>query len=185
MSWSALIWQLVKGTLSYSTTMKYTPIFLVPLILVFLSITACKTDDSMTKATPIPPDSSGAEANPINPNSANRLRIRVGASTFTATLLNTPSVTAFKAQLPMTLSMNELNGNEKFIDLPKSLPANASNPGTIQAGDLMLYGSSTLVLFYETFRTSYSYTRLGRVDNPSGLATTLGSGSVTVTFALE
>lgn len=49
----------------------------------------------------------------------------------------------------------------------------------------MLYGSSRMLLFYETFSTSYSYTRLGRVDNPSGLAAVLGSGSITVIFELQ
>ena len=83
-----------------------------------------------------------------------------------------------------------INGNETYYNLPKDpdagpLPASASNPGTIQTGDLTLYGSNTLVLFYKTFPTSYSYTRLGRVDNPLGLAAALGTGSVTVTFELE
>jgi len=81
--------------------------------------------------------------------------------------------------------MRELNGNEKYFDLPNNLPTNASNPGTIQTGDLMLYGSNTLVLFYKTFSTSYNYTRLARIDNSSGLATALGSGNITVKFELE
>jgi hypothetical protein len=78
--------------------------------------------------------------------------------------------------------MIELNGNEKYFDLSHHLPANASNPVTIQNGDLMLYGSNTLVLFYKTFSTSYSYTRIGRLENPAGLATALGAGNATVIF---
>ena len=85
----------------------------------------------------------------------------------------------------MSVNMVELNGNEKYVDLPGSLPTNASNPGTIQNGDLMLYGSSTLVLFYKTFSTSYSYTKLGRIDDVTGLVAALGTGNVSVTFELQ
>ncbi len=113
---------------------------------------------------------------------SNQLRIKIGSKTFSATLLNNATVTAFKARLPMTVAMSELNGNEKLYNFPTGLPTNASNPGTIQTGDLMLYGSTTLVLFYKSFPTPYSYTRLGRIDNPSELAAALGAGNVTVTF---
>jgi len=114
-----------------------------------------------------------------------KMKITIGTTAFTATLYNNPTVTAFKTRLPMTINMSDLNANEKHFDLPNSLPANASNPGTIQAGDLMLYGSNTLVLFYKSFSTSYDYTRLARIDNPSGLAAAVGSGNATVKFELE
>ena len=114
-----------------------------------------------------------------------KLKITIGSNSFTGTLYKNASVTAFKEQLPMTMNMKELNGNEKYFDLPTYLPHNALNPGTIQSGDLMLYGSSTVVLFYKTFSTSYNYTALGRIDNPSALAAALGRGNVTVTFEAE
>jgi len=114
-----------------------------------------------------------------------KIKISVNAQTFTATLLDNNSAKAFKEILPLTIKMTELNGNEKYCDLKKSLPTNPTNPKTITNGDLMLYGSETLVLFYKTFSTSYSYTKLGQVDNTSGLAAALGSGDVTITFELE
>jgi hypothetical protein len=125
-----------------------------------------------------------ASNNVLNTDSM-KLKITIGTNTFTATLNNNATVTAFKTRLPMTVNMNELNGNEKYFDLPDNLPANASNPGTIQAGDLMLYGSNTLVLFYKSFSTSYSYTPMGRIDDASGLTAALGSGNVTVTFSSQ
>ena len=70
--------------------------------------------------------------------------------------------------LPLTLDMSELNGNEKYHYLDESLPT-----------------SSCVVLFYETFSSSYSYTRLGKIDNPGGLAAALGSGNVSVVFEVQ
>lgn len=113
-----------------------------------------------------------------------RLKVTIGAKDFTATLYDNATAAAFRSLLPITVKMIELNGNEKYVDLSRKLTANASNPGTIQAGDLMLYGSSTLVLFYKTFSTSYSYTRLGKVDDITGLAAAVGSGNVTVKVEL-
>lgn len=113
------------------------------------------------------------------------LVIEIGSRQFTATLLDNPTATVFKKMLPLTMDMTELNGNEKYFDLARNLPANASNPGEISTGDLLLYGSKTLVLFYKTFSTSYSYTRLGRIDDPDGLVEALGTGNVVVTIKVK
>ncbi|GAA6256332.1 hypothetical protein F070042J6_21840 [Bacteroides sp. f07] len=80
--------------------------------------------------------------------------------------------------------MSELNGNEKLFYLQNSLPTASFNPRTIQTGDLMLYSSTCVVLFYESFSTPYTYTRLGGITNPSGLASAVGTGSVNVTFEI-
>lgn len=116
---------------------------------------------------------------------SNSMKVSIGNSTFTATLAANATATAFKAMLPLTLKMSDFNSNEKVCSLPSSLTTAASNPGTIHTGDIMLYGSSSLVLFYETFPTSYSYTRIGQIDNVAGFKAALGSGSVTIKFELE
>jgi hypothetical protein len=41
------------------------------------------------------------------------------------------------------------------------------------------------VVFYLTFQSSYSYTRLGRVDDPSDLAQALGPRGVRVLFSKD
>ena len=114
-----------------------------------------------------------------------RMWMTIGERRFAITLTENAAARAFAAQLPLTLDMSELNGNEKHADLPKALPANASRPGTIRNGDLMLYGTDTLVVFYLTFNSSYSYTRLGRVDDPAGLAQALGPRVIRVVFSKD
>ena len=130
------------------------------------------------------------EVEPLNnadttATNTSKMKITIGASVFIATLNNNATVTAFKAMLPLTLTMNDLNNNEKFFHFQTTLPTNASVGGAIQTGDLMLFGNNSLVLFYENFNTSYSYTKLGRIDNISGLVTALGSGNAVVKFELQ
>ena len=114
-----------------------------------------------------------------------QIKITIGSKQFTAALEDNATARTFEALLPITISMTELNGNEKYFRFSDNLPVNASVPGTIRIGDLMLYGSRTLVLFYRSFPTSYEYTRLGRVIDAKGLAAAVGSGSVKVTIEQE
>lgn len=87
--------------------------------------------------------------------------------------------------LPVTFSMDEHNGNEKYIYMNQSLPSASETIGTIQNGDIMLFGSDCLVVFYESFQTSYTYTRIGKISDTDGLADALGSGSVEVSFYMK
>lgn len=107
----------------------------------------------------------------------------IGEHRFSITPADTEAAREFAAMLPLTIDMPDLNNNEKHAELPKSLPTKTIRPGTIHNGDLMLYGSRTLVLFYLTFNSSYSYTRLGRVDAPVDLAQVLGRGAARITFS--
>lgn len=152
------------------------------------ALTACDADEDSTEVNPpaagedndneYGDNQNNGEENEMN----NRITIRVGDSSFTATLEDNATARAFAALLPMTVEMDDLNQNEKYCYLSHDLPAESYQPGTIHRGDLMLYGSRCIVLFYETFSTSYSYTRIGRLDDPSETASVLGTGSVTVTF---
>ena len=89
---------------------------------------------------------------------------------------------ALIAQLPLTLHLEELNGNEKHGQLSGTLPTDENHPGIIHNGDLMLYGNQTLVVFYKTFSSIYSYTRIGKLKQPEELQKVLGSGNVEITF---
>lgn len=118
----------------------------------------------------------------MNAQQATRIKITVGTTSFVATTLDNATARAFVALLPLTVTMSELNGNEKYYHLEGNLPASPERVSTIKAGDLMLYGQNSVVLFYESFTTSYSYTRIGAIDDPAGLKTALGTGNPTVTF---
>ena len=109
------------------------------------------------------------------------INIVIDGKTFAAEVEDTETGRAFISRLPMTLDMSELNGNEKYYYLSESLPTNAQHYGTIEAGDLMLYGNTCVVLFYGK-AGGYSYTRLGKLKQTDGLASAVGRGSVSVTF---
>ena len=161
---------------------------LLMLLMLFPGLASCSTNDpelppvAEQPVGPNVPGNNGSDNDNNNTPMSNKLTIRIETSVFTATLADNAAAKAFEKLLPLTLNMAELNGNEKYFYLSTHLPTASSRPATIRTGDLMLFGSNTLVLFYETFSSSYSYTSIGRIDNPVGLADALGAGSSTVTF---
>ncbi len=160
------------------------------------ALIACSDDDPMEERTevPAPPSDENEGDNEGNNDNNNgddnasmerNITISVNGTSFAATLADNEAARAFAAMLPLRLDMSEMNGNEKYHYLSENLPTDSYRPGTIQTGDLMLYGSSCVVLFYETFSSGYSYTRLGQIDNPEGLAAALGGGDVSVRFEVR
>ena len=78
--------------------------------------------------------------------------------------------------LPLDITMNDLNKNEKYAYLDESLPTNTYSPKHIEAGDVMLFGDNCLVIFYKSFDTSYSYSKIGHINN----LPELGDDNITV-----
>lgn len=140
------------------------------------------TDDTQTNNNQIN-ENEGRE-NMNNQNEEIKINLIVNNKTFTATLNNNETTRELIAMFPMTLNMSDLHSNEKYNYLDSNFTTNSSKPNRINAGDIKLYGNDCLVVFYESFSNSYSYTDLGRVDDVNAFVSELGSGSVDIRFEL-
>ena len=114
------------------------------------------------------------------------IKVTVNGSVFNAKIYNdSPCAQQLLSKFPLTVTMNELNGNEKYYRFSESFSSNPENVESINTGDIMLYQSDYLVLFYETHNTSYTYTRIGYITDTTGLKEAVGTGNPTVTFEIE
>ena len=126
--------------------------------------------------------SSNIDVENINNDDINEViesvKVVINNKEYTINLENNETVKSFVNILPKEFKMNELNGNEKYVYLDSSLPTDSYNSKKINAGDVMLYGDNCLVIFYKSFDTSYSYTKIGHIDNLPDL----GFESINVKF---
>ena len=106
------------------------------------------------------------------------IKVIINDKTYMLKLENNKTVYEFLELLPQEFMMNELNGNEKYFYMNDSLTTDSYYPKHIDAGDVMLYGDNCLVIFYKSFDTSYSYTKIGHIDNLEDL----GNGNMMVKF---
>ena len=155
------------------------------------ALSSCADDQNGTSNSAIAHESVIQEISPNNteqPKSEKEqvnMWMMIDGNRFEVMSENNATAHAFAAQLPLTLNMEDLHSNEKYAQLPNALPTNASRVNTIHNGDIMLYGSSTLVVFYKSFPSSYSYTRIGRVSQPDQLADVLGQDDIQIEFSLD
>ena len=117
-------------------------------------------------------------------NTVTNMNVQVGDVVFSATLEENETVSALVEMMresPVVIQMSDYSGFEKVGSLRTSLPASNSQT-TTQTGDIVLYNGNQIVIFYGS--NSWSYTRLGHIDDLTGWEDALGSGNVTVTFSL-
>ncbi len=152
---------------------------------------ASEQRDSVTtseaQATPATGPESKIAENKSNEEENNEMKmnVEVNGRDFTATLEQNSAVEALVQMMeqgPVTLQLSDYAGFEKVGPLGQSLPT-SNNQTTPQAGDIVLYQGNQIVMFYGS--NSWSYTRLGHIDDLTGWEQALGSGDVTVTFSLE
>lgn len=148
-------------------------------IAITLSVTACTTNQEISK-----PDIS-IETENINDDIMQTIEIIINDKVFTAEIYDNETARSFISMLPITLDMQDLNNNEKYCYLSDNLAINTFYPEQIHSGDIMLYNSNCLVLFYESFSTSYGYTAIGKIDDITGLKQAVGNGNIQITFDLK
>lgn len=124
-------------------------------------------------------------ATPSEARGTMNMYVHAGGSTFVAALEDNPAADALVQMMrkaPVVIEMRDYSGFEKVGDIGAGLP-DSSSQTTAQPGDIVLYNGSQIVIFYGS--NSWSYTRLGKLDDLTGWKEALGDGDVTVTFSME
>ena len=111
--------------------------------------------------------------------------ITIGNKKYEAILYDNSTTKELIKKFPITITMSDLNGNEKYYNFSKSFPTSSENVANINKGDIMLFGDNCLVIFYKSFSTRYRYTKLGYIKNLEDLENSLGKGDIEITFILK
>lgn len=154
-------------------------------VLFFCIFSGCTSDNTVSSENSHTLQGPSSQSKSESKMKQNKIEIEVNGTTYYANLYDNETAKAFVEMMPITLKMSELNSNEKYAYLDTDLPVNAQSTDSIETGDLMIYTSNCLVVFYEDFQTSYSYTPLGKIENPDNLKDVLGTGDIEITFKKE
>ena len=115
------------------------------------------------------------------------LRMMIGNTAVAVEWEKNESVRALEAlcaERPIVIQMSMYGGFEQVGPIGSRLPSNDVQT-TTTAGDIVLYSSNQIVVFYGS--NSWSYTRFGHITDrdTSGMAALLRNGNVTVTISME
>ena len=115
------------------------------------------------------------------------VKVKINDNVFDVKLENNSATQEFIKELKkgnVTVNASEYGGFEKVGNLGFSLPTSDENIGTAP-GDIVLYQGDKISLFYGSH--SWSYTKLGKIDNVDSnkLKEVLGSGDVKLEFSLK
>ncbi|MDE5995264.1 MAG: hypothetical protein K2G60_07095 [Oscillospiraceae bacterium] len=149
--------------------------------ILLLSITGCGFVNKSELKTDADNSNKSGETADIKEEANKTMQININGTDYIIKLEDNATVRALQGELPTECDMKELNGNEKYVYLNCSLPTAPSKPNRINAGDVMLFGDNCLVIFYKSFKTSYSYTKIGHIDNLPDL----GKDDIKVKFYKE
>ena len=108
--------------------------------------------------------------------------IKVNSKQYNITFEDSTTSKELISKLPLCIKMNGEVSHEKYYRFSDiTFTTNTYSPGKIEKGDIMLYQNNYLVIFYETFSTTYTYTRLGKISSSiDGLEDSLGNNSNSV-----
>ena len=164
------------------------------IFLALLGFSACEAGETQTTSeisqpqatvseqeTPEIQQPSEAEENLDTP----ALKIAVGQYELWAAFEDNSSAEEFQellSQGPLTITMEDYGGFEKVGPLGTTLTRNDTQI-TTAPGDVILYQGNQITIYYGV--NSWNFTRLAKIDDPSGLQEKLGDGTVTVTFSLK
>lgn len=147
-----------------------------------MGITACGNTNQSSENKTLSPDSSYAvEKEDI---AEMKMSVKIGDKSFTATLEDnaaTLELIEMMKEAPISINMDDYSGFEKVGSLGRSLTAD-NQQMTTQAGDIVLYSGNQIVMFYGS--NTWSYTKIGKIDDLSAWEDALGNGSVTAVFSL-
>src|SRR5881296_3930126 len=155
-------------------------IFLAPAFAMTLSYFGCDADNS-TANTAL--SNSPTNASPVKPQTM-KIRLKVEDKVMTATLSDSETTRDFVSLLPLTLTMNDLFGREKFGHLPRAIAEGGKRTRTYEVGQVFYWSPGPVVaIFYRHDRQSIpspGIIVIGKLD--SGVETLDVPGSVKVTI---